>query len=355
MAIQDFQKVDFLWKKLLFGVSNTTTAGKEGYNEIYSSPVPTYADNIWTQSGMIQSPAPEQTIGVHQYYGISTAVECMTDPTVAGNRTWISVSDHGDLSTRLRNWISPTFDPTYLITVYKGDPAKGGEPLNQGTTNEEWVFDYITGVLTFPNNVPSGVNNSNSDNRIFIVGHRYTGSKGITGSGGASASYVVADIPERDALSPNDGDTVHVKNAFGDVSNRAHIGEGEFANYIYIDGAWVLTSTQDSSEADKGSSSYTIDFDSESGNFINVRKGTRITSVVVDVTEVFDGQNASLDIGDSEVGNSIVSDDLVDLTEIGTYTIDSTKLFQEPNSVTYLLDADGSQQGSATIIIKWAS
>lgn len=355
MAIQDYQKVDFLWKKILFGVSNTTTAGKEGYNEIYSSPVPTYANNIWTQSSMIQTPAPEQTVGVHEFYSETTAIECMPDPTVAGNRSWIAVSTHGDLETRLGDWIAPTFDPTYLVTVYHGDPNNGGEPLNQGTSDEEWVFDYITGVLNFVNTVPTNVNDNNPSNRIFIVGHRYVGSKGITGSGGAAASYVVADIVERDALTVNEGDMVHVKNAYGDVDNRAHIGDGEYANYIYDGSNWILTATQDSAEADSGSHQYSIDSSSVSGAMVGVRSGTRITGIVVDVTEAFDGVNSSLDIGDDIVSNSLVQDELVDLTEVGTYTIDSTKVFDSIGSVTYLLDADSSTQGNATIIIRWES
>ena len=42
MAINDTQKTDFLWKRIVFGTTETDITGKEGFNETVSSPSPTY-------------------------------------------------------------------------------------------------------------------------------------------------------------------------------------------------------------------------------------------------------------------------------------------------------------------------
>ena len=46
MAINDTQKTDFLWKRIIFGTTETDITGKGGPNETVPSPVPTYIQNI---------------------------------------------------------------------------------------------------------------------------------------------------------------------------------------------------------------------------------------------------------------------------------------------------------------------
>lgn len=354
MAISDSKKVDFLWKKILYGVSNTNISGKAGYEEIYSSEVPTYANDIWAQSNEIQKPAPNATTGVHQYYGISNAIECTPDPTVAGNKTWLATGTYGDTNTRLEDWIPPTIDPTYLIQVYKGDPNNGGTALNQGTEGYEWIFDYVTGVLSFVNSVPSGVDDTISSNRIWIVGHRYVGTKGLTGAGGAAASTVVATIAERDALSPSEGDICHVEDASGDTANAQHIGSGEYANYIYTSAGWKLLSTQDSVEADSGTASYSITNASTSDTIVTVRAGSRAVRITVDVDTAFDG-TPTLSIGDAGNTSRLMTDDEIDLNSLGTYVADASYLYSTDTAITFTFNAGGATVGNATITVNWVS
>jgi hypothetical protein len=354
MAINDESKVDFLWKKVLFGVSNTSVNGKKGYEEIYGSEVPTYANNIWTQAGSVESPAPNATTGVHEYYGTTSAIECTPDPTVPNNRTWLVTTTYNDINTRVGDWIPPTFDPTYLVQVYQGDPNNGGTPLNQGTNGEEWVFDYVTGVLSFVNNVPSGVSDSASSSRIFVVGHRYVGSKGLTGAGGAAASEEVADINERDALDPQVGTFVYVQDASGDTANSAHIGAGESATYFYTSGGWKLIATEDSSKADSGTVSFDIDTSTVDGILYQAPSGTRVDDITVVVNTAFDGTPV-INVGDSTVTDRLLEDALVDLSETSTFIVNPRYNYSSATDILLDFSAGGATTGNATLIIKWSS
>jgi hypothetical protein len=174
MAISDTQKTDFVWKKLIYGATNTSTNGKAGYEEAVGSPLTVFAGNIIAET--IPTPAPNATVGVLEYYDTSTALRLTVDNTVAGNRTWIACSTFGDLATRIGDWIPPSVDATYLVGIYKDNATIGGNKLNQGTNNNEFVFDYQSGVLTFINTVPSLTS-------VWLVGHRYVGGKGLGGAG----------------------------------------------------------------------------------------------------------------------------------------------------------------------------
>jgi hypothetical protein len=187
MAIIDSQKVDFLWKKVIFGATNTSTNGKQGYEEAVGSKLPVFAGDILSE--IIPTPAPNATGAIVQYYGTSTALRFTVDPTVAGNKSWFTCSTYNNLATRIGDWVPPSIDPGYLIEVYKNDATVLANKLNQGTSNNEWVFDYQSGVLTFPNTVPTATS-------LWIVAHRYIGGKGIGGGGVniADKQVVVSDL-----------------------------------------------------------------------------------------------------------------------------------------------------------------
>jgi hypothetical protein len=183
MAISDQKKTDFLWKKIAYGVTETDTTGKAGPNEIFASPIQVFAHEVYAQSSLIPAIAPASTDGVVTVYTGINAVQCKDDPSVAGKHTWVAVTDIVAAisdTTRLKDWIAPSVHFTYAVQVYAGDPNASGILLNPLATNEEWVFDYAAGVLHFPNNVPTAVNT----NDIYIIGYRYTGTKGVSGGGG---------------------------------------------------------------------------------------------------------------------------------------------------------------------------
>jgi hypothetical protein len=175
MTITTTEQVDLLWKKVIYGVTDTSLSPtKNGYNETIASPIPVYDSNVWTQASTIPVTAPGSTTGVVTFYGTSSAIHMTADPTVAGNIAWLATSTFGTVSSRLTNWIPPSVDPTYLVTVYNGDPNSGGTSINQGVNGQEWVFDYSAGVLFFPNAIPSGLT------QVWLVGYRYTGTIGLS-------------------------------------------------------------------------------------------------------------------------------------------------------------------------------
>jgi hypothetical protein len=197
MAISDTQKVDYLWKKVGYGVAKTATGDdKKAYEEAIASPLLIRGDRIWQLSASIPAIIPTSTASPVTVYkdgsGSWTAtVQTTEDTTVADNRTW---------KTGLTDWIPVEFGSTYQVQVYI-DTAGSTTAQSTGTkifaagsgNSDEWYFDYQAGVLNFiGDNLPSALGGGNTSNRIFISGARYTGPLGVTSS--PSATITVADI-----------------------------------------------------------------------------------------------------------------------------------------------------------------
>jgi hypothetical protein len=184
MAISDNQKLDYLFKKVGFGATKTDiNSNKLAANESIASPLLIRGDTIWAESGSIPSVKPSTTTSP---VTIQTAVEATADITATTNRTW---------KTGITDWIPTEFGATYLVNVYihtSGDAA-GAESLSNKVfttgsgNNDEWFFDYQSGVLNFiGTNLPDGVNFSGKS--VYISGATYSGTKG------AVSSSVTADI-----------------------------------------------------------------------------------------------------------------------------------------------------------------
>ena len=184
MAISDNQKLDYLFKKVGFGATKTdTNSNKLAANESLPSPLLVRGDTIWAESGSIPSVKPSTTTSP---VTIQTAVECTADITATTNRTW---------KTGITDWIPTEFGATYLVNVYihtSGDAA-GAESLSNKVfttgsgNNDEWFFDYQSGVLNFiGTNLPDGVNFSGKS--VYISGATYSGTRGT------ASSSVTADI-----------------------------------------------------------------------------------------------------------------------------------------------------------------
>ena len=178
MAISDNQKLDYLFKKVGFGASKTDTIfNKLAANESIPSPLLLRGDKVWAEAGSIPAVKPGTTSGV---VTLQTAVEATADITASTNRTW---------KTGLTDWIPTEFGSTYLVNVYihtAGDSA-GAESLSNKVfttgsgNNDEWFFDYQSGVLNFiGDNLPNGVNFTGKS--VYITGARYTGLFGVGSS-----------------------------------------------------------------------------------------------------------------------------------------------------------------------------
>jgi hypothetical protein len=179
MAITDAKKVDYLWKKIGYGVTKTdTNANKKAPNESIASPLLLRGDKTWNQADEIPTILPVSSTGVVTVYPTSAPTECTVDnTTVEANRTWKAV---------LTDWIPPEFGSTYQAKVYihtAGDAANaasgGTQVFATGSgNNDEWFFDYQSGVLHFIGaNLPNGVDFTGKV--LYISGGRYSGSIGL--------------------------------------------------------------------------------------------------------------------------------------------------------------------------------
>jgi len=185
MAIQETQKVDYLWKKLGYGRTKTDQNSIKGAtNESIASPLLLLGGDVWKDSDDIPALMPASTSGVVTVYPTTTPIECSVDITASTNRTW---------KTNLTNWIPPQIGSTYLVKVYIHDSGDAANAASSGTqvlaagsgSNDEWFFDYQSGVLNFiGSNLPSGV--SFTGKSVYISGARYTGTLGVGDSNGGT-------------------------------------------------------------------------------------------------------------------------------------------------------------------------
>ena len=214
MAITDTQKVDYLFKKLGFAVTKTdTNSAKAAANESIASPLLLRGDKVWQQAGDIPATIPGSSSAVVQVYDSSSPVECTGDITATANRTW---------KTGSTDWIPPEFGSTYLVSVYVHTASDAGNAVDISNkvfiggsgNNDEWFFDYQSGVLHFiGNNLPNGVNFSGKS--VYITGARYIGTFGVGTAAGedttlgdltASGTTISATTPGDDIiLKPESG------------------------------------------------------------------------------------------------------------------------------------------------------
>jgi len=183
MAITDAKKVDYLWKKLGYGVTKTdTNAAKKAPNEAIASPLLINGANTWNQASSIPGTMPASSAGVVTVFPTTAPDETVNDGTATANRTW---------KTELTDWIPPEFGSTYQVKVYihtsgnAGTAASGGDQVfATGSGNDdEWFFDYQSGVLHFIGaNLPNGI--SFTGKSVYISGARYTGQVGLQNVGG---------------------------------------------------------------------------------------------------------------------------------------------------------------------------
>jgi hypothetical protein len=195
MAISDTQKVDYLWKKIGYAATKTdTVANKEGYNEAIPSPLQIRGDKVMTDSGLIPGTIPGANTSIVSVYTTSLPIECTNDATASTNRTW---------KTNVTDWISPEFGSTYQVKVYVNLSNSAGNAASAGTqlfasgsgNNDEWFFDYQSGVLNFIGaNLPSGVNFTGKS--VYVSGAEYIGAFGVAaaGSSGSVGNLTISNV-----------------------------------------------------------------------------------------------------------------------------------------------------------------
>jgi len=185
MAISQAQIVDYLLKKVGYGVAKTDTSTAKGpSNESNASPFLSPGSTIWQQDFLIPSvttlPSANSAVVTVYRDSLSTTVQSVNLAESTTNQTW---------ATNLTNWIPTQYGAGYQLQVYAA-PSGNSAPQTYGVSlpqagsgnNDSWYFDYQAGILNFADtNVPSAVTwNGSTGNVVYMVGARYTGQSGIT-------------------------------------------------------------------------------------------------------------------------------------------------------------------------------
>lgn len=188
MSIAIQEQVDFLWKRILYGMTKTASStGKFASGESIPSPLVVLPSSVWRKADTIPTTPPASTTAVVQVLTGASAVQMTGDPTSPPNVAWQACSTHGDLTTRMDSFIPPTFGVPYAVHVWIGNPNGGpAARILPDQTGEEWVYDYEAGVLLFtgtiPANKPATVGSGNvsvASNGVWIEAYRYAGAKGV--------------------------------------------------------------------------------------------------------------------------------------------------------------------------------
>jgi len=159
--------------------------------------------------------------------------------------------------------------------------------------------------------------------------------------------YSVLDNTQRAQLSVIIGDAAYVEDG----------GNGEWQYWLYTSSGWKLIATEDSARTDADVLSLNLT-SSDTGTHLvgTVSDNSRVTNVTVEVTEAFDDINSTLNIGDSAVNNRLMSEDIIDLTEVGTYTFTPSYVYDSGSDtdLNAYLDAATSSTGVLKIIISYS-
>tara|TARA_B100001093_G_C26825629_1_gene1013872 strand:- start:757 stop:1569 length:813 start_codon:yes stop_codon:yes gene_type:complete len=220
MTISDSQKVDLLWKKIGFGrVKTDTNDLKKAPNEVFVSKPIIDPLAIWSDASSIPNVIPTSNTSIVKVY---TTIQTTEDLTSTTRRTW---------TTSIVNWIPPVFGSTYQLKVYSA-LSSAANPVSSGTqlfetgsgNNDEWYFDYQSGVLNFiGSNLPTSVT---SGKGIFLSGAVYTGQLGLSGVGLSDAVISNASLTDSNISNTNITDGTLNNVTINSLSNPLEVKDG---------------------------------------------------------------------------------------------------------------------------------
>ena len=332
MAIIDSQKVDYLWKKLGYGSTKTdTNTNKKAPNEAIASPLLLRGDKVWKQAGAIPAVLPGSSAGVVTVYPTSLPDECTLDGTATANRTWL---------TGLTDWIPPELGSTYQAKVYihtSGDAAgaSGGDQVfATGSGNDdEWFFDYQSGVLHFVGqNLPNGINFTGKS--VYVSGGRYTGTFGVGASAGEDATIGNLTVADTTLSTVTDGDDIIIDPQSGllivDSTTAMGIPSGTTAQrpgspddgYIRFNTDDNSLEVWDGSEWDQPTATITsqaITPDGSSDTF-TLSASTTTTSVIVSINGTIQQPTSAYSVSGTDITftSTPESTDIIEVRTLGT-------------------------------------
>jgi len=266
MAITDAKKVDYLWKKIGYGATKTdTNTAKKAPNEAIASPLLLRGDKTWNEANQIPATIPGSTSSHVRVYPTSAPDETTNDGTASANRTW---------KTGLTDWIPPEFGSTYQVKVYVHTSGDAGNAASGGTqvfatgsgNNDEWFFDYQSGVLHFiGTNLPDGVNFSGK--AVYISGARYIGPVGLQN------------------ISSSTGNTEFSGNAINNISTNADMSFGTqgTGQYVFTSNSGLVIPTGTTAERPSAQEGI-LRFNTTTGKYEVSEDGSTFTTLRTEAT-----------------------------------------------------------------------
>jgi len=159
--------------------------------------------------------------------------------------------------------------------------------------------------------------------------------------------YSVLDNTQRLQLDVIVGDGAYVEDG----------GNGEWQYWLYTSSGWELIATQDSARTDADVLSIVLT-NADTGTHLvgTVSNNSRVTNVTVEVTQAFDDVNATLNVGDASVNDRLMSEDIIDLTEAGTYTFTPSYVYDAggDTDLNAYLNTGTSTVGALKVIISYS-
>jgi Mycoplasma protein of unknown function, DUF285 len=189
------QNIDFLVKKLGYGVAKTDANSRAASSEVYASPFLTLGTAVYQQDYLIPTYtafgtmlAGGNTVVNNQTITNVWTVQTTNNPGsvaqatwVTGKTDWIPVAVGGQ-GYQVGVFVGP---PNLSISSLQGSGASANGPAGtvpvpiNGIANDSWFFDYQAGILNFVDQaVPTTV--ANTSNVIYITGAVYSGYKGVS-------------------------------------------------------------------------------------------------------------------------------------------------------------------------------
>ncbi len=190
MTIADTDKIDFLWKEVIYGYAKTANGlVKTGANESIPSPFAINPVNIWAEAGSIPATPPGATTSVVAAYTGASRIKATNDTSSPPNQTWLATTTYGDATTRIGGFVPPIYGAGYVVKAYVGDPNVGpAAQIFDSTIGYEYVFNYSAGLLTFVNSIPANLpatigsgTVSVSTNGVYFQVYQYVGTTGEAG------------------------------------------------------------------------------------------------------------------------------------------------------------------------------
>jgi len=165
-----------------------------------------------------------------------------------------------------------------------------------------------------------------------------------------TTTSVVADIAARDALYSLIGDQAHVINSDDENGNYVN----QWSLWLWTGTEWTLLSRQSSANIDSKTASYSVTSSTASTfNITQLTTGRRVVSIAVNVTTAFDGTpllqlGYKIDSANSSVAslNGLMTVDMNNLNELGTYVTDTAVKFGIGGSTGVNIDGDVTLTGS---------